>query len=330
MKLLILIPALNEEQGLPAVIRAMPKKLAGIDEILVLVVDDGSKDQTASVARAEGALVISHRQNQGVGQAFKTGLEAALGLRTDILVNIDADGQFSPDDIPALLDPILSGEADFVSGDRFTNNAGKVLCPEYMSKVKFWGNQRMADLIGFLVGKRYPDVSCGFRAYSKEAMLRLNLQGRFTYTQESFLDLANKGLRIKTIPVPVRYFPDRKSRVAGSIFKYMIQTLKIILRAYRDYRPLRFFGYLGLVPVVLGLVSGVFVFVHYLLVRAFSPYIFVAFGAVYLFTLGVLLWIVGMLADMFVRIRLNQEQLLYAEKKRTYGAGSSETENLCP
>jgi len=318
MKLVILIPALNEAASIAGVVESMPRQIEGVDQIEVLVVDDGSKDDTAQLARNAGATVISHPFNQGVGKAFNTGLAAALEMGADIMVNIDADGQFSPADIPLLIAPIVEGKADFVSGDRFRSADGKLVRPEYMSKIKFWGNQRMADLVGFVTGKRYDDVSCGFRAYSKEALMRLNLTGKFTYTQESFLDLANKGMGIKTIPVDVTYFPDRKSRVAGSILNYMFQTAKIIFRAYRDYNPLKFFGLLGLIPFVISILSGVFVLIHYFTTGAFSPYIFVAFASVYLFTFGILLWIVGILADMFVRIRLNQEQLLYAEKKRRY------------
>lgn len=318
MKLVILIPALNEAESIASVVEAMPTDFDGISDIDILVVDDGSKDDTADLARAAGATVVSHPYNQGVGKAFNTGLAAALEMGADIMVNIDADGQFAPTDIPLLIKPIVEGKADFVSGDRFRTSDGKLVRPDYMSGVKFWGNQRMADLIGFITGKRYDDVSCGFRAYSKEALMRLNLTGKFTYTQESFLDLANKGLVIKTVPVEVKYFPERKSRVAGSILKYMFQTVKIIFRAYRDYNPLKFFGYLGLAPFLLSITLGIFVIVHYLTAGAFSPYIFVAFTAVYLFTLGILLWVVGILADMFVRIRLNQEQLIYADKKRRY------------
>lgn len=318
MKLIILIPALNEAASIMTVVKSMPKQIEGVDQIEILVIDDGSKDDTAELVRSAGATVISHPFNQGVGKAFNTGLAAALEMGADVMVNIDADGQFSPEDIPLLIAPIVEGKADFVSGDRFRSTDGKLVRPDYMSKIKFWGNQRMSDLVGFVTGKRYDDVSCGFRAYSKEALMRLNLTGKFTYTQESFLDLANKGMGIKTIPVDVTYFPDRKSRVAGSILKYMFQTAKIIFRAYRDYNPLKFFGLLGLIPFIISLITGVFVLIHYFTTGAFSPYIFVAFAAVYLFTLGVLLWVVGILADMFVRIRLNQEQLLYAEKKRRY------------
>ena len=187
-----------------------------------------------------------------------------------------------------------------------------------MSSIKFWGNHRMSDLIGFLVNRKFPDVSCGFRAYSREAMLQLNLTGTFTYTQESFLDLANKGLAIKTIPISIKYFPERKSKMAGSILKYTWQTIKIIFRAYRDYNPLRFFGLLGLLPAIPGFIMGIFVIGHYLLTGAFTPYKAVGLTAIYLVSLAIVFWIVGVLADMFVRIRLNQEKILYYEKSRKY------------
>ncbi len=323
MKLIILIPAYSEAESIAQVIATMPAKLEAINSIQIVVVDDGSKDRTAEMAEQAGANVVSHNYNRGVGAAFKTGLEKALELGADLMVNIDADGQFSPDDIPLMIKPILDGKADFVSGDRFTSANGKSVKPEFMSGVKFWGNKQMSKLISGIVGKEYADVSCGFRAYSKEAMLRLNLTGQFTYTQESFLDLANKGLAIKTLPVSIKYFPERKSRVAGSIVKYFFNTIKIIIRAYRDYQPMRFFGLLGLLPFIVAFGCGVFTLVHYLQTGAFSPYKVVGFVGIYLLSVAILLWIVGLLADMFVRIRKNEELLIYYEKKKSQSRASS-------
>jgi len=318
MKLIILIPAYNEEENISRSIAAIPSKFESVDSIKTLVVDDGSTDRTAEKAAEAGAIVVSHSYNRGVGAAFRTGLDKALELGADLLVNIDADGQFSPSDIPALIKPILDGKADFVSGDRFTRADGKSMRPEFMSGIKYWGNRQMSKLISRIVGKEYPDVSCGFRAYSKEAMLRLNLTGSFTYTQETFLDLANKGLKIRTLPVSIKYFPERKSRVAGNIVKYFFNTIKIIIRAYRDYQPLRFFGWLGVPPFLTALSCGIFTLVHYVNTGAFTPYKIVGFIGIYLISITILLWIVGLLADMFVRIRKNEEQLLYYEKKSRY------------
>jgi len=318
MKLCILIPALNEEKTISNVIKSIPKRFEGMDEIEILVVDDGSVDKTVELAKECGAIVKSHQETRGVGSAFSTGLVAALELGSDVLVNIDADGQFSPGDIPLLISPILAGDADFVSGDRFTYEDNTIRKPEHMSVLKFWGNKMMSRLISTMTGMRFTDVSCGFRAYSREAMLQLNLTGKFTYTQETFIDLANKGLSILTVPVYVRYFPERESRIASNLISYMIRTVKIILRAYRDYKPLRFFGWLGLINIFLGLVFGGFILINFIRTSAFSPYKFVGFIGVYFFSIGLLLWIVGVLADMFVRYRINQEKILYYEKKRRF------------
>ena len=239
-------------------------------------------------------------------------------MGADIMVNIDADGQFSPKDIPLIIYPILNHQADFVSGDRFSDEYGHLRKPKYMSQIKYWGNLQMASLISVLSDIKFYDVSCGFRAYSKEAMIHLNLTGKFTYTQESFLDLSYKGVEIKSIPVEVKYFPERESRVASSIIKYMLQTIKIILRVYRDYKPAQFFGILGLFPFTGGSICSLFVFIHFIKTHAFFPYKAVGFIGIYLVSLGILFWIVGLLADMFVRMRLNQEQILYYEKKHLF------------
>lgn len=317
MKLIVFIPAYNEEEKVGEVVKSIPKKLNGIDEINVLVVNDGSKDNTAKIAQDAGAIVESHKMNLGLGNAFRTGIEKALELGADILVNIDADGQFASSDIPRLIEPILKKEADFVTADRFTKD-GVTRKPEYMSSIKFWGNMRMNKLISRITGYKFNDVSCGFRAYSKETLLKLNLNGSFTYTQESFLDLCTKKVKIHSIPVDVKYFPERKSRMASSIMRYAKNTGLIIIRTYRDYKPLAFFGKIGNIFFFIGILIGLFVLIHYIREGAFTPYIFLGFTSVYLFSIGFIFWIVGLVADMVDRIRLNQEKILYYEKKRIY------------
>ena len=318
MRLIILIPAYNEEETIASVLNGIPETFTGVDQVMTLVVDDGSRDKTAAIAKEAGEFVVSHNQNRGVGCAFTTGLQKALELGGDILVNIDADGQFSPAEIPMLIDPILKGKADFVVGDRFTNKDGKSQKPQHMSQIKFWGNKLMARFISALIGQDFKDVSCGFRAYSREAMLHLNLAGQFTYTQETFIDLASKGLTIQNVPITVRYFPDRQSRVAGSLVNYAVKTGKIIFRAYRDYRPLRFFGWLGLFTFVIGMIFGLAMLIIYFRIGTFTPYKFVGAIGIFFVSMGILFWIVGLLADMFVRIRQTQEKILYFEKKRRY------------
>ena len=195
-KLVIFLPALDEEKTIEKVIRGLPKHLNGISDIQVIVVDDGSKDDTVEVARRAGAKVFSHSHNRGVGAAFQTAVHQALMLGADLMVSIDADGQFNPEDIPSLIKPVLSGEADFVTGYRFSKGR-----PKNMSWLKYWGNRRVAKLISKIAGEKLHDVACGFRAYNREALLNLNLNGKFTYTQETILNLVYKGFRFAEVPV---------------------------------------------------------------------------------------------------------------------------------
>jgi len=318
MKLAVIIPAFNEEDCLAAVIQSIPEAITAITSIDVVVVDDGSTDGTAEVARQAGAHVVRHAQNQGVGSAFQSGLRRALELGANLTVNIDADGQFSPLEIPKIIQPILRDEADFVTADRFTTEDGHVRKPENMPAIKYWGNRRVSRLISIIAKENFSDVSCGFRAYSRTALLQLNLVGRFTYTQESFLDLATKGMRIASVPVKVKYFPGRKSRVAGNLPQYAWRISGIIFRTFRDHQPIRFFGILGAVFFVLGLLLDAFVLWHFYSFGSFSPFKSVALGGIYLNSLGIIIWIVGLMADMLDRIRSNQEKILYMLKRQNY------------
>jgi glycosyltransferase involved in cell wall biosynthesis len=311
MKILIAIPAYNEQATLPGVLGVLPDEIEGASSIAKLVVDDGSTDGTADAARAGGAAVIRHEKNEGVGRAFQAAVEEALRRGVDAMVTIDADGQFDASQIADLVAPAIAGEADLVTGSRFQESTR----PEGMPLAKYLGNRIVAGLLRFLTGTGLSDVSCGFRAYSREALLHLNLFGRFTYTQETILDLSFKGLRIREIPVRVEYFSDRRSRVAGSLSRYAINASKIIMRSVRDFRPLRFFGTLGLVVFSLGLALDGWVLHHYLNTGSFSPYKVVGFSGGALNIIGILLAGLGLLADMLGRIRLNQERILYHHKR---------------
>jgi len=315
MKLFIIIPAYNEEDSIVEVIKKIPKNIEGVDEIKVLVINDGSTDNTIKKVKLEtNALIISHCQNKGVGVAFHSGINYALEEKANIVVNIDADGQFDPLDIPKLINPILKNQADFVTASRFIDNN---FIPK-MSKTKFWGNKKVARLISWLVKKKFYDVSCGFRAYNKEAILYLNLFGQFTYVQEVFLDLSFKGLRIKEIPIKVKYFSERKSRIFKGVFHYAFNTLKIIFRTLRDYRPLNFFGSIGLIVFIIGLIPDVFVMIHFFQAGSFTPYKAVGFAGIFLNIIGLGILFLALVADMLYRIRMNQEKMLYYEKKRYY------------
>jgi len=280
-----------------------------------VVIDDGSTDDTAKVAAAAGARVISFGHNRGLGAAFREALSRALGLGADIIVNIDGDGQFNPQDIPKLIEPIIQGQADMVTASRF---ADPDLIPK-MPWVKKWGNQVGANVVSKLTSQKLHDVSCGFRAYSRDAALRATLLGGHTYTHEVILDLAFRGLRIVELPVKVRGVRKvGKSRLTENLWKHCWNSLFIILRAYRDYRPTRVFGTISVVFLMLAVSCGVFVVWHYLATGAFSPYIFVAFLAGGFGFVSLICYITALLAGMINRLRILQDEQLFLLRKREY------------
>src|SRR4030043_2118896 len=223
-KLLVLIPAYNEEEKIGEVIQNIPGKLNGVSEVYILVIDDGSTDNTAKIARDSGAAVIKNYFNMGVGSVFGKGLQYALDNNFDSMISIDGDGQFNPGDISKLIKPIMENNADLVTASRFID---KNYYPR-MPLFKFWGNKLMSIFISKLVGKKFYDVSCGFRAYSEKTLLSLNLHGRFTFSQETFIDLSFKRLRILEIPIKVKYFPSRVSKISSNLFIYGVNALKVI------------------------------------------------------------------------------------------------------
>lgn len=306
----VIIPAFNEEITIKRVIESLP---SFVD--LVIVVDDGSTDNTASEALAGGAMVISHVGNKGLGVTFKTGIMRALEMGADIIVNIDADGQFDSQDLIKLIEPIANEQAGFVTASRFKDPE---LYPE-MSKVKFHGNHMMSYLISKIVGKKFSDVSCGFRAYSRETLLRLNLFGKFTYTQEAFIDLVFKD--ITTLEVPVRVRGTRefgKSKMASNLFKYAFNTSKIIVSVVRDYRALKVFGTLSIFALIIGVGFGSFLMVHFLITGDFSPHKWAGFVSGFCFLFSIFLFLVGFIADMLSRMRINQEEMLFYLKSLNY------------
>lgn len=313
MKLIIYMPAFNEEENIQKVITSLPQNLENIDSIQRLVIDDGSTDMTAALAIEHGARVIMHNRNRGVGAAFHSAIEFALENEADIFVAIDADGQFDPAEINPLIKPILVENANLVVGNRFSLGM-----PENMPRIKYWGNKFVAQLVSSVSGQNFSDVSCGFRAYNREALLRLNVFAQFTYTHETILSLAFQGLKIVEQPIQVKYHPERKSRVANSILHYALQTSKIILRVMLDYRPMRVFGALGSVLISIGIICELFLFAHYFIVGGFSPYKSVGFVGLGFVIFGLLVLLIALIADMLNRVRINQDKLLYELKKMRY------------
>jgi glycosyltransferase involved in cell wall biosynthesis len=308
LRLLVAIPALNEERTVGGVVRGIPRDLDGVGSVDVLVVDDGSTDRTAEEAEAAGARVIHHATPRGVGASFASSLRYAIDRGADLVVSIDADGQFDPADIRALIRPVVADEADFASASRFADPA---LVPE-MPALKLWGNRVMARLVSRLAGQSFCDVSCGMRCYGRRALLSLNPIGRFTYTQEVFLNLAFKQLRIVEVPVAVRGEREfGQSRVAGNLWTYALKTSGIIFRCYRDYHPLRFFGAFALVMMAVAFALGGFLTVHYLTTGSFTPHKWAGFTSGALFILALLVLMMGIIGDMLNRHRIYLEELLY-------------------
>lgn len=314
LSLLITMPALNEEKSIGSVIQAVPMEISGIRSVDVLVVDDGSTDRTREIAIENGAEVISHSRRRGVGAAFHTALAYGIEHGADIIVSIDSDGQFDPMDIPRLIEPVVAGEADFTTASRFKDSS---LVPT-MPRTKLWGNLLMSALISNLAGEKFYDVSCGMRCYSSRAALQLHLLAPFTYTQEVFLNLAFKHLRIVEIPLRVRGEREfGKSRVASNLWKYGFRTSQIILRCYRDYHPLRFFGFIAGLMFVVALGFGAFFAVHFLQTGAFWPHTWAGVSSGVLFALALLVAHMGIIGDMLSRHRIYLEELLFRQRRDT-------------
>src|SRR3954451_13361498 len=329
MKLVVTIPALNEEKTIYQVVSGVPRDIAGISETEVIVINDGSTDNTAKEALRAGAIVVSLPGKGGLGHVFRTGLERAMRRGADIIVNIDGDGQFNPADIRKLIAPILDDNADFVTCSRFSDPA---LRPK-MPIVKYYGNQWVTGIINWICGgTSFTDVSCGFRAFNREAAYRMTLFGRFTYTQECFIDLFGKGLRMAEVPLKVRGVREHgKSRIASSIFKYATNSFPIILRAMRDIQPLKFFGGIAALFGLMGVLLGGFVGVWYIfntetikgkevveIIHKTTPFTSLIPVASALVFLSFLMGVLALLADMLGRHRRISEEMLYLARRRVY------------
>lgn len=221
MKLFIQIPCLNESEFLAATLAELPRKLDGIDEIKWLVIDDGSTDNTAEVALANGVdYVVRFPQNQGLAAAFQAGVDAALKLGADIIVNTDADNQYDASAIPALIGPILDGSADVVIGDRDTGNV------QEFSRLKRYLQSVGTGVVRRLSGTTVKDATSGFRAFSRDAAMQINLVTKFTYTIESLIQVDDASLALANVPVK-RNDSVRPSRLFGSTWKYVLSLIHI-------------------------------------------------------------------------------------------------------
>ena len=316
VKLVIFSICKDEAETIGELLDRMPRKIKGVSKIEHIVIDDGSTDDTVAIAEKHGALVYGGSQQKRLAYRFQQAILIALDRGADFAVNIDGDLQFSPEDIPIILDPVLNGEYDFAAADRFTNpKNGEMRKPENMSFGKYYANRLGAWIVGNLTGHSFNDVTCGFRAYNRDAMYAININSTYTYTQESFQVLALKKFNIAAVPVFVKYYPGRKSRVVRSFWQFLFGSALNILRAYRDYAPLRFFGFSSLLMTIPGLFMGAFVCWHWATTGTISPYIAVGILALFLVGVGIMLGLLGLVADMLDRLLHNQEKILEHNKR---------------
>ncbi len=303
MKLVIQIPCLNEEASLPATLADLPQRLDGIDEIEVVVIDDGSSDGTSAAARRLGVRhVVRAPVNQGLARAFSAGLDYALRIGADIIVNTDADGQYRGDQICKLVEPILHNEADVVIGDRSPGTL------RHFSPMK-----RLLQVLGSWVvrrlsGTRIPDATSGFRAFSREAALKMNVVSDFTYTLETIIQAGKKQLSITHVPIDVN--PEtRPSRLFPGIPSYLVRSGSTLVRIYALYEPLRVFSMIGGLLLAGGVIIGARFLVFYF-VDGGEGHIQSLILAAVLTLAGFQTIMVGLLADLIGSSRRMIEEAL--------------------
>jgi glycosyltransferase involved in cell wall biosynthesis len=245
LKLVIQIPCYNEEASLPAALAAIPRQIKGVSEIQVLVIDDGSRDRTAEVARAGGAVVHAFGEHLGLAAGFSAGLKQALAMGADIMVNTDADNQYEASDIPALIEPIVSGRADMVIGDR------DVSTEEYFSPAKRVLQRIGSGVVSLAAGVRVPDATSGFRAFSRTAAARVIVRSRFSYTLETLIQAGALKQRLAFVPVRTNA-PVRPSRLMRSQTQYVRRSAAIILKTVALYRPVMALLFVSAVCAIIG------------------------------------------------------------------------------
>jgi len=309
LKLIVQIPAYNEEKSIKEVIREIPRKIRGIGKVEVLVIDDGSKDNTSQAAKAAGAdYVLRNPKNQGLAYTFQKGLNEALKLGADIIVTTDADFQYDQKEIPYLIQPILEGKADIVSGNR------KVETLAHMIGAKKYGNIIGSKVVKISAGYDIIDASSGFRAYSREAAMKLFVLSKHTYTHETLIQAGHKNLKVVEVPVTFRK-REGHSKLIKSVSSHIKKSLSTIVRNILMYNSLKFFSYLGMILLVLGLIPMVRWF--YLSYIAYQPgaHIQSLLIGIVLMVFGGLSILIGLIADLLAINRRHLEEILYHVKK---------------
>ncbi|HEX3069663.1 MAG TPA: glycosyltransferase family 2 protein [Thermoanaerobaculia bacterium] len=304
MKLIVQIPAFNEEATIAQTLRDIPKKIDGITAIETLVVDDGSSDNTAAAARKAGAThVVQLKSHRGLSSAFLAGIDACLRLGADIIVNTDADNQYAGSDIPKLISPIVRGTADVVVGDR------EVAKSPHMSAFKRLLQRIGSRTVGLASGLRVGDVTSGFRAFSREAAMQINVFNPFTYTLETIIQAGNRNLGVQSVPVRTNA-PTRPSRLYRGIGTYLRKSAATIFRIYTIYKPLKTFFTIGTVLLLAGTVLGGRFLWHFLQGDRAGHIQSLILAAVFLI-IGFQTLLIGLVADLIsVNRRLSEEVLV--------------------
>jgi glycosyltransferase involved in cell wall biosynthesis len=311
VKVIVQIPCLNEAETLARAFEGMPTEIAGVDRIETMIIDDGSTDDTVAVARSLGIdHIVMHRRNLGLARAFANGLENCLRLGADIIVNTDGDNQYPAHYIADLVTPIVNGEADIVIANRQVHQV------EHFSPLK----KRLQGLGSWLVrtvsGTDVPDAPSGFRAYSRDAALRLNILSRYSYTLETIIQAGKMGLTIVSIPVETNS-PTRPSRLQRSLWHFIKAQASTIVRMYAFYEPLRTFSYLALPFLLTGLILLARFAIYYLIgergIGRFVQSVSIGIG---LLLVGTLIGLFGILADVAGKHRQLTQETLYRLRKQ--------------
>ena len=304
MKLIIQIPCYNEEQTLPETVKDIPRKIDGVDQVEILIIDDGSTDRTIEVAKEIGVdHIVRNICNKGLARTFLAGLDACLRLGADIIVNTDGDNQYKGEDIPKLIEPILKGEADIVIGDRQTEKV------QHFSPMKKKLQKMGSWVIRGLSETDVPDAVSGFRAFRREAAMQMNIVSQFSYTIETIIQAGKKHLAVTSVPIGTNP-KTRESRLFKSIPRFIERSLTTMIRMYTMYQPLRVFFYIGFFFILAGLIPSVRFLIYYFMGQGGGHIQSLIFAAI-LFIVGFQVLVVGLVADVIsFNRRLIEETLL--------------------
>ena len=308
MKLIIQIPCFNEEAALPATLADLPKEIPGIDEIDILIVNDGSTDATVNIARRFGVHhIIELGKNQGLAFAFQAGLDACLKLGADLIVNTDADNQYCGADIQKLVGPILEGKADLVVGTRDIESI------EHFSSTKKWLQQIGSWVVRKASGCHIRDTTSGFRAFNREAALRTIIHSKFSYTLETLVHAGAGPLAVEQVPIRVNH-KLRESRLAGSTWEYLKKSTATLLRIYSMVNPLRVFLFIGGLVFGLGFLLAARYLYFYIMASAAGHVQSLILSAI-LMIVGFQTMVIGLVADLIGANRRLSEDILYRLRK---------------